>query len=334
MSTTTCSSMHHFRQFAIATFLCSFSAVVVVVNAQSNLACPYGNPIYGASIIYGRNEGGCYLCDDDNGAPLSGDDLVKSCQRMCEEDDKCKSFEVGNPALAPFYEELNNAATNCCLEYDVIADDHPLYLDSRDVDFETADCAKQATCWNSFVRSEYLQDENVNCDQNAPVIPAATEGTGQLKGTAAGSGGLALPVCRQVTWPDESLVGAKLFQMIAKRKKWFAEGCPLIDADDTNADKLEYLLNDAYSACLESIEMEETQNRLDNPDDAYSGDEPTTSLTDKPSFRPTLAPTPRSTDDIETRDGDSDTSSSATSHSHYAQLSFSILAVATYVIFS
>lgn len=331
---------HH---FAIATLLAPsffYNNNAAVVSAQSNSACPYGNPIYGASIIYGRNEGGCYQCDDDNGAPLSGANLVKSCQRMCDEDPKCKSFEVGNPALAPFYEELNNAVTNCCLEYDVVAYDHPLFVDGRDSDFENTDCAKQATCWNSYVRSEFLSDSNVNCDQNSPVIPAATAGTGQLKGTATGtgSGGLALPKCRQVTWPDETLQGAKLLMMISKRKKWFDEGCPLINEDDSNAATLEYLLEDAYNTCLETIEIDEAQNRLENPDDDDNDDDmPTASPTDKPSFRPTPAPTARPTDgptdDVEARDGDMDTSS-ATANSHRVQLSFSIVAMAAYVIFS
>ena len=326
------------QHFAIATLLApsffhniNHNNAIVMVSAQTNSACPYGNPIYGASIIYGRNEGGCFQCDDDNGAPLSGANLVKSCQRMCDEDPKCKSFEVANPALAPFYEERNDAVTNCCLEYDVVAYDHPLYLDGRDSDIENTDCAKQATCWNSYVRSEFLSDNNVNCDQNSPVIPAATAGTGQLKGTATGttgSGGLALPKCRQVTWPDETMVGAKLFQMVAKRKKWFDEGCPLISDDDSNAAMLEYLLDDAYNTCLKTIDIDEAKNRLD-PNDG----EPTASPTDKPSFRPTLAPTARPTDDVEGRDGDMNTSAGF-AHGHHVQLSFSIVAAAAYVIFA
>ena len=304
-----------------------YFAVVVAtltrgVSAQSNSACPYGQQIFGASIIYGLNQGGCYQCDGDDGAPMSGADLVNSCAAMCDSDEKCKSYSIAHPALAPFFQELNDdndAAMNCCLEYDVIAQDHPLYLDSRDVDFETTNCGKQASCWNSFVRSEYLQDENPNCDQKVPVIPAATAGTAQHKGTATGSSGLALPKCRQVTFPDESLVGAKLFQMIAKRKSWFAEGCPLFYADDSNADFLAYLLDDAHNTCSKSIEMEEAKNRLDGPDDTP---------TDTPSFRPTPAPTPSPTDG-----GDSQDTSSSTARSHYAQLSLSVLAVTAYIMY-
>lgn len=298
-----------------------YFAVVVGVSAQSNSACPYGQHIFGASIIYGLNQGGCYQCDGDDGAPMFGADLVNSCAAMCDQDEKCKSYSIAHPALAPFFQELNDdndAAMNCCLEYDVIAQDHPLYLDSRDVDFETTDCGKQASCWNSFVRSEYLQDENANCDKKVPVIPAATAGTAQHKGAATGSSGLALPKCRQVTFPDESLVGAKLFQMIAKRKSWFAEGCPLFYADDSNADFLAYLLDDAHNVCLKSIEMEEAKNRLDDLDDTP---------TDAPSFRPTPAFTPSPTDD-----GDSPDTTSSTARSHYAQLSFSVLAVVAYVM--
>ena len=96
-----------------------------------------------------------------------------------------------------------------------------------------------------------------------------------------------------------------------------------------------YLLDDAYNTCLETIEMEEAQNRLDNPgdDDGDNENEPTARPTDKPSFRPTPAPTARPTDDAEARDGDMNTSS-ATAHSHRVQLSFSILALAGYVIFA
>jgi len=281
----------------------------------ANTPCPFGNPIFGSSIIYGLNQGGCFLCDDDDGNPLSGDDLVASCRQMCEDDPECKSFEVGNAALAPFYEAQNGDVANCCIEHDVVAYDHPMYLDARDAQYENTDCAKQASCWNSYVKSEYLKDENVLCDQNRPVIPAATNGN---KG---GADSLAQPQCRQITWPDESMVGAKMFQMIAKRKNWFKEGCPLIvDDGNNNVGILEDLLDDAYKQCTRDIEVAEANNRVEGSDD--NAEEPT----EKPSLRPTDRPTMDNEDDVNVRD---DTSSGA-----YVKGSMTAIVLAVYVMFS
>ena len=265
--------------------LASFTLLLSIAAAQ-NTFCPYGNANYGASIIYGFNQGGCFACEDDSGRLLSGEALVKSCRQMCDNDDECKSFEVGNRALASFYETQSESgeAMNCCLEYDVVASDHPLFIDAREAQYESTDCGKQASCWNSYVKSEYLKDGNALCDQSF-VIPAATTGSGLIKGSA--NRAETYPQCRQVTWVDESILsGFKKFQAINKRMEWFKDGCPLVNGDNY----LESLLDDAYQQCLDDIKEEETKNKVIDSSLLFTP-RPTDRPTDRPRPRPTQRPT-------------------------------------------
>jgi hypothetical protein len=65
----------------------------------------------------GVNAGGLYFCSSDgtlDGA-LSGTALRDACAAMCDTDDSCVMFEVGDPAWAAFYEGIGDIGREQCV---------------------------------------------------------------------------------------------------------------------------------------------------------------------------------------------------------------------------
>lgn len=72
-------------------------------------------------ITYGLDDGGCYLCTEQQllpfvNVPSSGKTLTEQCQRLCDADNQCRSFTVARTASLPSQLYHFGTTANCCLE--------------------------------------------------------------------------------------------------------------------------------------------------------------------------------------------------------------------------
>eukprot|EP00747_Dinoflagellata_sp_TGD_P197828 gnl/TRDRNA2_/TRDRNA2_69694_c0_seq1.p1 gnl/TRDRNA2_/TRDRNA2_69694_c0~~gnl/TRDRNA2_/TRDRNA2_69694_c0_seq1.p1 ORF type:complete len:222 (-),score=36.24 gnl/TRDRNA2_/TRDRNA2_69694_c0_seq1:67-732(-) len=120
-------------------------AVVWVIGAHA--VCEFDPPVVG-EIILGVNDGGCYVCEADGEAAL-----WEMCEQMCTADPSCKSYGVGAPEVATFYEKAWGwSALNCCVEHFDTTDPADMeknkgrFIDMNDPSTPPT-CAREAACW-------------------------------------------------------------------------------------------------------------------------------------------------------------------------------------------
>jgi len=115
-------------------------------------------PLKPGLIVYGINEGGCYLCGDGSSFTAS----VAACEQVCRSDPDCVAFKVSRSPLFPAYEYRYGSPIDCCVERRTFSADSGLFHDGATD--TTTNCGKDSLCWTLYNK----MDPTASCPLTQP----------------------------------------------------------------------------------------------------------------------------------------------------------------------
>lgn len=139
------------------------------------------NKLPEGQITYGLDDGGCFLCMQENPitskittqAPSSGNALIEQCQQLCDTDSQCVAFTVARTQSLPPQLYRFGTTSNCCLERTVYPPG--VYLGTqpttttveekkrRMASNRRNDCQLDAMCWTRY--EKIPKEEEAPCDE-------------------------------------------------------------------------------------------------------------------------------------------------------------------------